>query len=590
MHEEVWRAAGFDAVRRPRAGARRVRREVDRAGQELFADILDGHEVHGQQLALDHASRTVRNEQLARTATSSSSATPPTPPTSPSAPAPSSPWRTPSRSPPACTSSPTLDEALAAYEAERRPSSLSTQRAAAGQPGVVREPRPVRPPGPGAVRLQHPDPQPPRHPRQPAAARPRVRRRRRRSGSPPQAAGGAPPTSAADVPAVPAAAGSSCANRVVVSPMDMYVAGRRHARRLPPRPPRRQGARRRRAGDDRDGLRLARRAGSRPAAPASTTTSRQHGLARGSPTSCTPAAPAKIGMQLGHSGRKGSTKLMWEGIDEPLDRRQLAGRRAVAAALPAGRQPGAARADARPTWRRSRPSSSPPPGAPTPPGSTCSSCTARTATCSPSFLSPLTNRAHRRATAAPSTNRLRYPLEVFDAMRAVWPAHKPMTVRISATDWVEGGIDADDAVEIARAFADARRRRHRRLHRPGHPRRAPAFGRSYQTPVRRPRSATGSASRPSPSGSSRPGTTSTRSSWPGAPTSAPSAAPTSTTPAGRCTPPPSRTTTVPGAQWPMPVARRPPQAAGRPHRRTQAAPAAGPRGRRRHPSRQVAPA
>ncbi|WP_442968712.1 oxidoreductase, partial [Ramlibacter sp.] len=52
-------------------------------------------------------------------------------------------------------------------------------------------------------------------------------------------------------------------------------------------------------------------------------------------------------------------------------------------------------------------------------------------------------------------NRLRWPLEVFAAMRAVWPADKPMSVRISAHDWVEGGITPDDAVEIARAFKAA---------------------------------------------------------------------------------------------------------------------------------------
>src|SRR5206468_713649 len=50
--------------------------------------------------------------------------------------------------------------------------------------------------------------------------------------------------------------------------------------------------------------------------------------------------------------------------------------------------------------------------------------------------------------------RLRYPLEVFDAIRAAWPADRPMTVRISATDWHDGGVGADEAVEIARAFAE----------------------------------------------------------------------------------------------------------------------------------------
>ncbi|MBV9277340.1 MAG: bifunctional salicylyl-CoA 5-hydroxylase/oxidoreductase, partial [Candidatus Eremiobacteraeota bacterium] len=49
----------------------------------------------------------------------------------------------------------------------------------------------------------------------------------------------------------------------------------------------------------------------------------------------------------------------------------------------------------------------------------------------------------------------RYPLEVFEAMRAAWPAHKPMSVRISATDWVEGGVTGEESVEIARAFKKA---------------------------------------------------------------------------------------------------------------------------------------
>src|SRR6185436_5670481 len=71
-----------------------------------------------------------------------------------------------------------------------------------------------------------------------------------------------------------------------------------------------------------------------------------------------------------------------------------------------------------------------------------------------SFLTPLMNRRNDDY-GGPLANRLRYPLEVFEAMRAVWPANRPMSVRISATDWVEGGNDGDDAVEIARAFKDA---------------------------------------------------------------------------------------------------------------------------------------
>jgi anthraniloyl-CoA monooxygenase len=71
-----------------------------------------------------------------------------------------------------------------------------------------------------------------------------------------------------------------------------------------------------------------------------------------------------------------------------------------------------------------------------------------------SFISPLTNQ-RTDAYGGSLANRLRFPLEMFEAMRAVWPSHKPMSVRISATDWAEGGITGDDAVAIARAFAEA---------------------------------------------------------------------------------------------------------------------------------------
>ena len=98
-----------------------------------------------------------------------------------------------------------------------------------------------------------------------------------------------------------------------------------------------------------------------------------------------------------------------------------------------------------------------------------------------SFISPLTNQRTDEYGGS-LQNRLRYPLEVFDAVRAVWPAPKPMSVRISATDWCDGGVDADDAVEIARAFAahgadaiDVSTGQVTKDERP-------AYGRSYQTP------------------------------------------------------------------------------------------------------------
>ncbi len=71
-----------------------------------------------------------------------------------------------------------------------------------------------------------------------------------------------------------------------------------------------------------------------------------------------------------------------------------------------------------------------------------------------SFLSPLTNR-RTDAYGGSIENRLRFPVELFEAMRAVWPAHKPMSVRISASDWLEGGISEADVFAIAQAFSDA---------------------------------------------------------------------------------------------------------------------------------------
>jgi len=67
------------------------------------------------------------------------------------------------------------------------------------------------------------------------------------------------------------------------------------------------------------------------------------------------------------------------------------------------------------------------------------------------FLSPLTN-VRKDEYGGPLENRMRYPLEVFDAVRSVWPAHKPMSVRVSATDWVAGGFEPVDAVQLARAL------------------------------------------------------------------------------------------------------------------------------------------
>lgn len=70
------------------------------------------------------------------------------------------------------------------------------------------------------------------------------------------------------------------------------------------------------------------------------------------------------------------------------------------------------------------------------------------------FLSPITN-ARTDAYGGPLEHRARFPLEVFRAMRAAWPADRPMSVRISAHDWIPGGNTGDEAVVIAALFKDA---------------------------------------------------------------------------------------------------------------------------------------
>src|SRR5207247_7418409 len=69
------------------------------------------------------------------------------------------------------------------------------------------------------------------------------------------------------------------------------------------------------------------------------------------------------------------------------------------------------------------------------------------------FLSPLTNR-RSDLYGGSLENRLRFPLEVFDAVRKVWPQEKPISVRLTASDWIEGGFDVDQATEAARPLKD----------------------------------------------------------------------------------------------------------------------------------------
>ncbi|MGW8981770.1 bifunctional salicylyl-CoA 5-hydroxylase/oxidoreductase [Streptomyces parvus] len=194
----------------------------------------------------------------------------------------------------------------------------------------------------------------------------------------------------------------------------------------------------------------------------------------------TSAPGAAIGVQLGHSGRKGSTKLMWEGIDQPLD----SGNWPLTAASPLPYAPGVSQVPAEldeagldavreqfVTAARRAASS----------GFDLLELHCAHGYLLSGFLSPLTN--HRTdAYGGSLAGRLRFPLEVFDAVREVWPRERPMTVRISATDWAEGGTDAEDAVTIARAFAEHGADAIDVSTGQVVPEERPEFGRSYQTP------------------------------------------------------------------------------------------------------------
>jgi anthraniloyl-CoA monooxygenase len=161
---------------------------------------------------------------------------------------------------------------------------------------------------------------------------------------------------------------------------------------------------------------------------------------------------AKIGLQLGHSGPKGSTQVGWESPDEPLPEGNWPLLAASALAYgPANQLPHAmTRAD----MDRIKA------------GFLQSTRYAEEAGfdwlelhCAhgyllSSFITPLTNRRGDDYGGS-LENRCRYPLEVFSAVREVWPAHLPMSVRISAHDWAPGGNTDDDAVAMARLFKDA---------------------------------------------------------------------------------------------------------------------------------------
>jgi anthraniloyl-CoA monooxygenase len=98
-----------------------------------------------------------------------------------------------------------------------------------------------------------------------------------------------------------------------------------------------------------------------------------------------------------------------------------------------------------------------------------------------SFISPLTNKRTDEYGGS-LENRMRFPLEVFRAMRAAWPTEKPMSVRFSATDWQDGGLTAEEATEVARLFAESGCDLIDVSTGQTTPDAEPVYGRMYQTP------------------------------------------------------------------------------------------------------------
>ncbi|MCA1389306.1 bifunctional salicylyl-CoA 5-hydroxylase/oxidoreductase [Bradyrhizobium sp. IC3123] len=161
---------------------------------------------------------------------------------------------------------------------------------------------------------------------------------------------------------------------------------------------------------------------------------------------------AKVGIQLGHAGRKGSTRLAWEGIDQPL----ASGNWPLisASALPYLPHSQLPREMNRSDMDRVR--------------DDFVAATRRAADAGvdwlelhcahgyllSSFLSPLTNRRTDEY-GGNHENRARFPLEVFRAMRATWPSDRPMSVRLSCHDWTEGGNTPADAAIFAAMFKEA---------------------------------------------------------------------------------------------------------------------------------------
>src|SRR5256886_1776647 len=158
-------------------------------------------------------------------------------------------------------------------------------------------------------------------------------------------------------------------------------------------------------------------------------------------------SPARIALQLAHAGRKGSTRRLWEGIDEPLPEGNWP--LLSASAIPYHPYSQVPKAMDRADMERVRDHFVRAARMAEDAGFDMLELHFAHGYLLASFVSPLTNtRADDYGGSL--AGRMRYPLEGFDALRAVWPAPKPVSVKISATHWAGGGLRAEDAVGVAR--------------------------------------------------------------------------------------------------------------------------------------------
>lgn len=161
---------------------------------------------------------------------------------------------------------------------------------------------------------------------------------------------------------------------------------------------------------------------------------------------------AKVGIQLGHAGRKGATKRAWDGIDQPLE--EGGWPLLSASAIPYLKHSTVPKAMDRADMDRVKADFVAATRRAAEAGADWLEFHAAHGYLISSFLSPLTNRREDEYGGS-YENRARYPLEVFAAVREAWPEDKPISVRLSCHDWTEGGNKPEDAAIFARMFKDA---------------------------------------------------------------------------------------------------------------------------------------